>query len=392
MKVIAHVGSICMIALSTSGLAADLAQAAELVGVPDIVQFDTDRWHLGDNARIVEVGGRTALTGTAYLKDVEFLNGTVEVDLWITGKVDFAGFMFRVQSFDEYEWVWLRTHKANGVISDGLQYAPAFGGVACWQLNGGPGGIAPVSVPKNEWVHMKLEVVNDAARLYVEDMTKPVLVMGPLQRGLEKGSVGLQAYLGEAAYFSNFAYSADETSEATASSRSRVPPRNVLTKWKLSPSYQVTSLGAISTYPAQRVAQTNDWLAPAVHASGLVNITRYHGRTGGLRAPREAPDCAILRTYIDSEHAKQVKMTFGYSDAATIFLNQIPLFWGNSAFLARNSADGEWISFHDAVFLNLKEGRNELLVVVAEDFGGWGFQAKLDDIHGIEIRSESEED
>jgi hypothetical protein len=80
-------------------------------------------------------------------------------------------------------------------------------------------------------------------------------------------------------------------------------------------------------------------------------------------------------------------MNFGYSDAATIFLNQTPLFWGNSAFLSRNKADGEWISFNDAVFLNLKKGRNELLVVVAEDFGGWGFQAKLDSVDGIEVHS-----
>lgn len=81
-------------------------------------------------------------------------------------------------------------------------------------------------------------------------------------------------------------------------------------------------------------------------------------------------------------------MSFGYSDAVTIFLNGVPLFSGNSAFLARNGLDSEWMGFSDAVFLDLKQGRNELVAAVAEDFGGWGFQAKLDDVNGIHIRGE----
>ncbi len=131
--------------------------------------------------------------------------------------------------------------------------------------------------------------------------------------------------------------------------------------------------------PRVSLPRSRSWITPEVDVSGLVNITRYHGskyhaRTG---ATEGSPDYAILRTFIDAQDDRLIRMNFGYSDAATIFLNQAPLFWGNSAFLSRNKADGEWISFNDAVFLNLKKGRNELLVVVAEDFGGWGFQARV---------------
>jgi hypothetical protein len=76
------------------------------------------------------------------------------------------------------------------------------------------------------------------------------------------------------------------------------------------------------------------------------------------------------------------------SDAVTIFLNGTPLFSGNSAFLERNGLDSGWIGFSDAVFLNLRKGTNELVAAVAEDFGGWGFQAKLDDMTGIRIHAE----
>lgn len=95
----------------------------------------------------------------------------------------------------------------------------------------------------------------------------------------------------------------------------------------------------------------------------------------------------ILRAGIDADRDTRVRMNFGYSDAATIFLNGAPVFSGNSAFVSRNIAYGGWISFNDAVFLDLKKGRNELVAVVAEDFGGWGWQARLDDVDGIKVSS-----
>lgn len=354
-----------------------------------LVEFDASHWYLADKSEFISFGGRTALAGTAYLKDVSFLNGTAEVDVWITGTLGFGGFMFRVQSPEEYEWCWLRTHKTNGVIPDGLQYAPVFKGAACWQFNGGPGGIGPVNVPNNQWVHMKLDFHDESATLYVKDMTKPVLTMDHLQLGLKKGSVGLQtllrpgaqSYVNEGVYFSNFAYRIDETSKPAPPKEKIVPPE-VVAKWKLSPHYQIEDPDAVATYPTDELTQTDGWITPDVDVTGLVNITKHYGRPSGIAGK---PDCAILRTYIESEQAQRVRMKFGYGDVVGIFLNQVPLFWGNSAFLSRNKADGEWISFNDAVFLDLKKGRNEVLVVVAEGFGGWGFQARLSDIRGIRV-------
>jgi hypothetical protein len=337
----------------------------------ETIEFDTANWILSDNAEIIEFDGRTVLTGSAYMRNVEFLNGTIEVDLMTTGERNFGGFMFRVQSFREYEWCWLRMHKTNGEIQDGIQYAPVFNGTACWQLNGGKGGISPVNVPKNEWVHMKIEILNETAKLYVKDMATPVMVMDNLQLGLKKGSVGLRANLNTGIYFSDFSYKTEKNSK-TDMPEEKAAPSNILTKWELSPAYKIKDFSETANYPAQKLADIEDWIIPDVEISGLVNITKYLVHQG------ELPDCAILRTYINSEEDKLVKMNFGYSDAVTIFLNQQPVFWGNSAYRSRNMAFGGWISYNDAVYLNLKKGRNELLMVVAEVFGGWGFQGKLE--------------
>ena len=398
MRMIPSASVIASLVLCLSEGAPSFAQTAQPADsrrskdTPRIVPFDADHWQLNDNAEIVSFGGRTALTGTAYVKDACLLNGTIEVDVWITDEVKFAGFTFRVQSLDEYEWCWLRTHKTNGLVQDGVQYAPAFKGVPCWQLNGGPGGIGPVDVPKNEWVQMKIEILNESAALFVADMTKPAMVMDHLQLGLKRGSVGLRATVKGGVYFSNFSYQTDEKS-APVPPKEIVFPPTVLAKWQLSPSYPIPSVDVVPAYPARQLAEIKSWITPEVDVSGLVNITRYHGTAYHARVAATAgsPDYAILRAFIDAQEDRRIRMNFGYSDAVTIFLNQVPLFWGNSAFLSRNKADGDWISFNDAVFLNLKKGTNELLAVVAEDFGGWGFQARLDSVDGITVRSPSEE-
>ncbi|MBN1489816.1 MAG: hypothetical protein JXA69_07855, partial [Phycisphaerae bacterium] len=74
---------------------------------------------------------------------------------------------------------------------------------------------------------MKLEVLDDTARPG-HDMTKPAMVMDPLQLGRKKGSVGLQAYAGMEACFSNFTYRVHETGTAISAAKSRIPPRNVI--------------------------------------------------------------------------------------------------------------------------------------------------------------------
>ncbi len=353
---------------------------------PVIVPFDADHWVLDEGSAFVSFGGRTALSGSGYMKGVTFLNGTIEADIWLTGQTNFPGILFRTQSFDDTEFFWLRTYKTNGLISDGIQYAPAFRGAYCWQLR--PDGLGPVNVPKNEWVHMKLEVHDDAAALYVADMEKPALKVTHLGLGLKSGSAGLKARATGNVYFSNFSYRADTTTSAVRTPD--LPPANVLAGWQLSPSYPIPSVEATpAAYPARQIKEISRWIAPEVDPSGLVNISKYHGTRYHSRPSAEPgkPDYAILRTFIDADRDKRVKMNFGYSDAATLFLNGKPLFSGNSAFLSRNIAYGGWISYNDAVFLDLKKGRNELLAVVAEDFGGWGFQARLDNMSGIRVWS-----
>jgi hypothetical protein len=71
-----------------------------------------------------------------------------------------------------------------------------------------------------------------------------------------------------------------------------------------------------------------------------------------------------------------MKLDFGYSDTATLFLNGKPVFSGESAYRSRESSFLGVVGFNDSVYLPLKKGDNELVVALAEQMGGWGFIAR----------------
>jgi len=43
------------------------------------------------------------------------------------------------------------------------------------------------------------------------------------------------------------------------------------------------------------------------------------------------------------------------------------------------------IGYWDQLFLDLKKGRNEIVIAVSENFGGWGVEAKFDDLTDLSI-------
>ena len=130
-----------------------------------VLEFTPDRWVL-NNAEVKEHLGRKALEGSAYLKDVVFENGIIEVDIATEHKRSYPGILFRIQSEDAFENVYFRPHRA-GHYSDAIQYVPVFNGVSGWQFYSGDGFTAEVSLPASRWVHVRMEVMGTQARVFV---------------------------------------------------------------------------------------------------------------------------------------------------------------------------------------------------------------------------------
>ncbi len=330
------------------------------------VEFGSDRW-VFRNARVVEHLGRECLIGFAYLEDVELADGVIEVDVAVTGARSYPGIVFRVQSEQDYERLYLRPHRA-GLYPDAIQYTPVINGIAGWQLYNGDGFTAGGEFPENEWMHLRLEFSGSQARLFIGDAAEPALVMDRLKHGVSTGSIGLHGPADGTAYFSDFSYSARDDLEFIAPPPVDEPP-GIIKEWELSESFRMGEVD-LENYPGSEWLDRLAWRTIESEPSGLVDVARYHPRSG-----RE-PDVVFARKIIDSDRERTLKLGFGYSDYVNVFCNGRLVFTGGSAYRQRDPSFLGIVGLFDMVHLPLEDGSNELLLMIVESFGGWGYMAQ----------------
>jgi sugar lactone lactonase YvrE len=340
----------------------------EVFAQAEFIDFESDQWDR-TGAEIVQFMDRKCLIGTAFLKDVEFENGVIEVDIAVAGQKarTYPGVLFRVQSPGDYEHVYIRPHRAS-LYPDAIQYAPAFNGISGWQLYNGENYTSAADIPDNQWVHLKLEVSGSQARLFMDDMEQPVFVMNYLKHGVSKGSIGLNSPMDRTGYFSNFTYRIDNALKFDPVPTIETKP-GIITDWQISQPFKLSQID-VEKYPDEQNLGNVNWQKVTCEPSGLVDVSHYYGRTG-----RE-PDCILAKAMIHSDQDKVMHLDFGYSDYVTIFLNKNLLFYGDQIYQGRDPSFLGIIGYNDAVYLPLQKGENELLMWIVEAFGGWGFMAK----------------
>lgn len=358
------------------------------------VDFDSPQWQIADqNARREEYLGRKSLylkSGFAFLKDVAFEDGVIEVDMATTSLTSFVGVIFRGESADDHEIVYFRPFKSGQ--PDAVQYTPSFNGSAPWQLYSGKGYTAAVEIPHDQWVHVRLEISGLTLKVYFNNSDQPVLVNEDLKRGYSRGSVGLWGIV-NGGHFSNFSYRSMPPGERRAPQPVPVVA-GILTKWELSEAFDVAQRDA-ETLPDTSTMKALHWQPVSIETPGMVVIDRYRrspskgqfftdpSQRVGARPGRKV---VFARTAIYSDRDQVKKLSLGYSDEATLFLNGQPLFTGRSAYRYRDPGFlGIMDVEDDSVYLNLKKGRNEIVLAVAEYFGGWGFICRLDDPQGVKL-------
>jgi len=336
------------------------------------IGFDSDRWQLAPGSRVEEFLGRQALTftGSAFLKDIEFENGVVETDLAFKEGQVFPTIIFRRQDDANCEEFYLRPHKSGQ--PDSLQYSPVINGLSAWQLYYGDGYTNTWKLPANTWIHIKLEVAGTQARVFIGEEKNPALVIPELKRGPGKGGLGLKV-TGPAglAYFSDFRYWKDDTLPFEPPGESQIPC-GMISEWELSQSYPYTRVD-MQSYPSRDMLARAEWKQVRAEPSGLVNVARY-ARKGPV-----VPGCVLAKTTIRSRAVRTLDLQFGYSDVVSVFLNGRSLFRGNNQFLSRDPFFQGRVGLFDTLVLPLQKGDNELLFILAESMGGWGYMARLGD-------------
>jgi hypothetical protein len=353
---------------------------AQSVSIP----ADSPRWELqGKQAKVTEYQGRKCLWlqgGSASLKDFEMEDATLDLDIAGPGVRGFYGISFRADPTGNSEYVYLRPHKTG--LDDAQQYTPVFRGAAAWQIYNGPGFTAAVDIPRDAWFHVRLVVSGAQAKLYVGDLNTPSLVIDDLKTGIRKGGIALTG----PAYFGNFEIR--ETPPVAWERHQPAMPAGTIAKWSLSPSFDAVArnLEAPLSNSEQSAMQ---WEDVAAEPPGFVVINRYRDdpRANPTFAndfskrlePQKGMKVVYARTAIVAEKDEIKKLDIGYSDEVSVFLNGRILYRGRSAQRFRDPGFlGIVNPENDALYLDLKKGRNELVLAVSELTGGWGFICRLE--------------
>ena len=348
---------------------------------------DSPRWQLEGKAKVTEYLGRRCLSlqdSAAALKDFEMADGVIDVDMAGSGARGFYNIHFRTQADGNGEQVYLRPHKTG--LDDAQQYTPTLNGAAAWQIYNGPGFTRAVDIPSGLWFHVRLEITGAQAKLYVNDMREPSLVMNDLKSGIRKGGVALAG-----AYFSNFEMR--ETPPVAWEHHESAMPAATITKWSLSASLDALERD-VERPLSKSEAAAMKWQDITAEAPGFVVINRYRRSPEVIPTfakdfskrlePQKGMQVVYARTTIVSDRDQLKKLNVGYSDDVSVFLNDEILYRGRSAQRFRDPGFlGIVNPENDAVYLPLKKGRNELMLAVSELTGGWGFICRFDNMEGV---------
>jgi hypothetical protein len=227
-------------------------------------------------------------------------------------------------------------------------------------------------------MHVKVVVAGAHAEVYLKDMSKPLLVMHELKQEAKSGDLGLSASL-VPARFANFSYRADNNVKLQGEIKSlAVAAPGTIMAWQVSEAFDGKRLqNKVALEQADLKGLT--WHALACEKSGLANLARIQGVS-------ETKNATFVKATLRSASATTKQLSFGYSDAALVFLNGQALYYGHNTFLSRDYRYLGTIGYFDSVFLPLKAGDNELIIAVGETFGGWGIQARLEQPSDVAVK------
>lgn len=343
-------------------------------------------------------GSIRVIRGIATRDEATLRDGTIDLQLpapLALGE-EFAGIAFRMASTADYEIVYLQT-STDGLRWQRIQYQPVYEGETSWQLYAGDGfetelprPAAPRAVPAT--THVRLVIAGRRADVYVDDMTKPVLRIRELKREPIAGGVGVWAISPKGGWVQ---FDSLQVSGAVAATPTPFPPvatpAGQIMQWRLSPRLPSPDSVEPPRELSRRLhAMLDSGTVVGAEQSGLVNLAALRGNPAGKQAYNVFGGAgwgmALASVHLTSDRARTVRLRFGYSDAASVFVNGKLVYSGRNDYgyryrtdIARLSPDAE------SVELPLHAGVNELVLAVTDKAFGWGLAARLDDPNVVRV-------
>ena len=352
-----------------------LILASFAVFAQERIRFNAIDWALNGKVVHENYKGKDCLKtddGVAIAQDILLKNGIIEFDMCIQPGRGFAGVRFHGDGMGNTEEFYIRKHQSGN--PDAMQYTPVYNGNAGWQLYYGDGYGAAKQHVFDEWFSVKLVISGNRGEVYISDMEKPVLVIHELKMGECDGKI---AFYGPAR-FANIKVTPMVSPELKGEFKEiAVVGDEVIKSYQVSEAFDAEKLVNENLLPANftKQLQFKKW---DTEVDGLLNISK-------TAALGEKKNAVIIRINIESETDLVKMMNFGFSDVAKIFVNGKAVWLGNDVYRTRDYRFLGTIGYFDSVYLDLQNGKNEIVVMVAENFGGWGFKARFENMNGIRI-------
>ncbi len=321
--------------------------------------------------------------GVATSRTARFSTGVIDFDIKPLGYSD-AGVIFHREGLVDGEFVYLRANPDCPAADDCIQYAPITHTMMNWNIYPNYQGPAPIS--STGWNHVHIEVIGDGMRVYFNHAAQPSLVV-PRLRGLRPD--GGLAFKGPAVY-ANLIIDPHAAAGLSAVPAAPVEAGTIMAWRAASPSvYNRTGTVLAKDAPAG-----DAWRPIEVEPTGLVNL----GRAFGLaRAP--SPSLAWLKTEVTASAPMHRTLQVGFAEEVWVFLNGQLVSSGRNQYYpteTRLSPDGRLEPDNASIPLDLREGRNEIILAVGNDWRsqagpfepsvyGWAAEARFNQIEGLDL-------
>ena len=345
----------------------------------EIIPLDTSHWTIQAQTYLFEhYKGKDAIYmkgGIAILKDSDFLNGTIEFDVFLTERQAFPGIRFRAFDRQNMESFFLRPHLSGK--PDANQAAPVINGITAFQFYFGPSYSFPYKYKYDDWTHVKVVIKGRQAQAYLDYSESPHLSWN-LVHEPKSGQIGFGGG-GAAMHYANFKVykNIGEIKDFKVAKREAMD--NLVSEWQISDMFEEKLLQDPASL--ESLISDRSWQGKIQVEEGIAaNIARqqilYNGEPGNT---------VFAKITINSD-VDQIKLfEFGYSDRVVAILNGEPIYRGNNKWRSRDYRYLGTIGLFDAIYLDLKKGENTLLFAVSEDFGGWLITGRFADNTQLKI-------
>jgi hypothetical protein len=323
-----------------------------------------------------------------FLKNEKFSNGIIEYDVELGG--GFPGISFRMsEDRKDGETFYLRYFGSTSPDSrTTLQYCAVIDGMSMWDLTDEYQAGATLKAPG--WNHVRLLISGRQMRAYVNDMSRPALIVPVLEGGTREGGI---FFSGGQVAIANVVIRPGvvEDLSPVAGYTSSYNDTRYLRNWQVSAAREFPQGNDIvpplafmgGTRPTPDLPDSAlQWKTIKAEERSLVNLSRIYGavKDNGRRL-------AWLKTTIHSDRNQDRTLHLGFSDEVWLFVNGQILYIDKNHFgtPSQKFPRGRCAIENATVRLPLKEGKNEIMIGLASYFYGWGIIARLDDTDGIRL-------